>query len=58
MTLPWDKTMLARNDLPYAMFSCAGIKADTLSIKYLCPEAPSPPKGISTYYNDESDGTW
>jgi hypothetical protein len=53
MTLPGDKTPLGRNDLPYTMFSNAGMKADKLSIKYLCSEAPSPPKGATAYYNDE-----
>jgi hypothetical protein len=56
MTLPGDKTLLGRNNLPYAMLSSAGVEADTLSIKYLCPEAPSPLKGVTTYYNDETGG--
>jgi hypothetical protein len=54
MILLEDKTLLGRDDLPYAMFSSAGIKANKLSIKYLCTETPFPLKGTTTYYNDET----
>jgi hypothetical protein len=53
MTLPGDNAPLGRNNLPYAMFSSIGIEADKLSIKYLRPEAPLPPKGTTAYYNDK-----
>jgi hypothetical protein len=53
MTLPGDKAPLGRNDLPYAMFSNIGIEANKVSMKYLHPEAPLPPKGVTAYYNDK-----